>query len=362
MSSGRPPKSEEAGLGPRMGVRVALFTVLVVVCVAVGGAYVVYARGNNPRNGKPTEPLAAGSDAARAAVMAEPHVVFRNTELGSNYGKVEVVPLSAPAGPRFVTPLQCDRVAMGRRVGVCLTTEQGVVTTYRGEIFDAQFRVVHEFPLPGLPSRVRLSPDGKYAAMTVFVYGDSYAADNFSTRTLFVDTSSGAVLGDLEGFDVTEDGQTVTAISRNYWGVTFAADSNTFYATLAVGAEIHLIQGNLKQRQAHTIADDTECPSLSPDQTRVAYKKRVGGGFTAVQWRLHVLDLRTGRDRELAETRNVDDQVEWLDNSTVLYGVPRASSGSGATDTYAVPADGSGAPTLFIRGAWSPAVAPTGSA
>jgi hypothetical protein len=46
----------------------------------------------------------------------------------------------------------------------------------------------------------------------------------------------------------------------------------------------------------------------------------------------------------------------------VLYGVPRASSGSGTTDTYAVPADGSGAPTLFIRGAWSPAVAPTGSA
>ena len=361
MSSGRPPKSEEAGLGPRMGVRVALFTLLVVVCLAVGGAYVVYARSNDPRNGKPTEPLAAGSEAQLATVLAEPHVAFRNTELGSNYGKVELVPLSASAGPRFVTPLECDRVAMARGVGACLTTDQGVVTTYKGEIFDAQFRVLHEFPLPGLPSRVRLSPDGKYAAMTLFVYGDSYAAANFSTRTLFVDTSSGAVLGDLEGFHVTQDGQAVTAISRNYWGVTFAADSNTFYATLAVGAEIHLIEGNLRQREAHTIADDTECPSLSPDQTRVAYKKRVGGGFTAVRWRLHVLDLGTGRDRELAETRNVDDQVEWLDNSTVLYGVPRASSGSGATDTYAVPADGSGAPKLFIRGAWSPSVASVGS-
>jgi hypothetical protein len=261
MSSGRPPNSEEAGLGPRTGVRVALFTVLVVVCVAVGGAYVVYARGNDPRNGKPTEPLAAGNDAERAAVMAEPHVAFRNTELGSNFGKVELVPLSAPSGPRYVTPLQCDRVAMARGVGVCLTTDQGVVTTYRGEIFDAQFRVVHEFPLPGIPSRVRLSPDGKYAAMTLFVYGDSYAAQNFSTRTQFVDTSSGAVLGDLEGFDVTHDGQTVTAISRNYWGVTFAADSNTFYATLAVGAEIHLIQGNLRQRQAHTIATPNVRPS-----------------------------------------------------------------------------------------------------
>jgi hypothetical protein len=63
----------------------------------------------------------------------------------------------------------------------------------------------------------------------------------------------------------------------------------------------------------------------------------------------------------MAETRNVDDQVEWLDNSTVLYGVPRASPGSGATDTYAVPADGSGAPKLFIPGAWSPSVASVGS-
>ena len=96
MSSGRPPKSEEAGLGPRMGVRVALFTVLVVVCVAVGGAYVVYARNNDPRNGAPTEPLAAGTEAQLAVVMAEPHVAFRNTELGSNYGKVELVPLAAP--------------------------------------------------------------------------------------------------------------------------------------------------------------------------------------------------------------------------------------------------------------------------
>jgi hypothetical protein len=197
--------------------------------------------------------------------------------------------------------------------------------------------------------------------MTVFVYGDSYAAQNFSTRALFVDTSSGALLGDLEGFDVTHDHETVTDISRNYWGVTFAADSNTFYATLAVGGELHLIEGDLQQREAHTIATDIECPSLSPDQTRVAYKKRVGGGFTAVRWRLHVLDLGTGRDRELAETRSVDDQVEWLDNSTVLYALPRGSSGADATDTYAVPADGSGTPKVFVRGAWSPSVAPGGS-
>ncbi len=28
-------------------------------------------------------------------------------------------------------------------------------------------------------------------------------------------------------------------------------------------------------------------------------------------------------DHPLAETRNVDDQVEWLDNDTVMYGLPQ---------------------------------------
>ena len=50
----------------------------------------------------------------------------------------------------------------------------------------------------------------------------------------------------------------------------------------------------------------------------------------------------------LAETRNIDDQVEWLDDENVLYG--------DGQDIWSVPSDGTGTPTLFIAQALSPAV------
>jgi hypothetical protein len=41
----------------------------------------------------------------------------------------------------------------------------------------------------------------------------------------------------------------------------------------------------------------------------------------------------------LAEARSVDDQVEWLDNQRILYGLSR--------DIWVVRADGSGSPRKF---------------
>ena len=69
---------------------------------------------------------------------------------------------------------------------------------------------------------------------------------------------------------------------------------------------------------------DAECPSLSPDGTRVAYKKR--GDRATGEWRLAVLDLATGKETLLAERRSVDDQVEWLDDDRILYGLPGRGS------------------------------------
>lgn len=83
---------------------------------------------------------------------------------------------------------------------------------------------------------------------------------------------------------------------------------------------------------------------MSPDRTRVAFKKRVGQG----QWRLSVLDLKTFEERPLAETRSVDDQPEWLNDEEVLYGRDAA--------VWVVPASGGGKPRLLIPDALSPAV------
>jgi hypothetical protein len=99
---------------------------------------------------------------------------------------------------------------------------------------------------------------------------------------------------------------------------------------------------------------DAECPSLAPDGTRVAFKTR--NGQPEGQWMIAVYDLATGKSTLLAEKHSVDDQIEWLDRDQVLYGLPRSGSGPSASDVWVVPADGTGAPRLFIPDAWSPAV------
>ena len=71
-----------------------------------------------------------------------------------------------------------------------------------------------------------------------------------------------------------------------------------------------------------SLRTDAECPSLSPDQTKIAYKKRLDNkarGSLAPRR----AGSRTGEESLLAETRSVDDQVEWLDNNQLLYGLSR---------------------------------------
>jgi hypothetical protein len=78
-----------------------------------------------------------------------------------------------------------------------------------------------------------------------------------------------------------------------------------------------------------------------------------------VLWQLQVLDLATGREIPLAEQRSVDDQLEWLDDDTVLYTVSSgtAEQSSASTDVWRTAADGSGSPRVFKRNAYSPAIA-----
>ena len=115
-----------------------------------------------------------------------------------------------------------------------------------------------------------------------------------------------------------------------------------------------LVRGSLSARRLTALREDAECPSLSPDRTRIAFKKH--GTLAPGHWRLAVYDLATGTETVLAETRSVDDQVEWLDDSRVIYGLPRSVAGTASSDLWAVPADGSGNPQLMVHDAWSPAV------
>ena len=332
-------------------VRLLLFVLLTVLLLGSATAFVLDSRSD--QDAPATQRL--GGDAALDAVLREPHVLFRNTDRGSGYGLVAAVPLSDPTGPRVYTDQRCDRIYATSREAVCLRARQGVTRSFEAEILDAGWNVSRRWPLPGVPSRARVSPDGSLVASTVFVTGHSYLSTGFSTQTQ-LRHPDGRIFAELEQFALTLDGQRVRPRDRNVWGVTFAEDGRTFYATVATGGRTWLVRGDLQKRTLTSVRRNAECPSLSPDGSRIAYKKRLadtdtGGGA----WVLAVLDLRRGRETVLPATRGLDDQVEWLDNQVLLYGLPRGDAG-GTSDVWAVRAEEAARPDLFIAQAWSPTV------
>ena len=59
----------------------------------------------------------------------------------------------------------------------------------------------HTLTLTGLPSRARVSPNGRFGAMTTFVTRRLlHLAGAFSTRTKLIDIASGRTIADLEKF------------------------------------------------------------------------------------------------------------------------------------------------------------------
>jgi hypothetical protein len=112
----------------------------------------------------------------------------------------------------------------------------------------------------------------------------------------------------------------------------------------------YLVVGDVAAQTVRTLADNVECPSLSPDRTRLVFKAAIGGD-PARGWRLSVLDLATLARTPLAETRSVDDQAAWFDNRTVMYAVGR---GAGRADVWSAAADGTGTPAILVPDAESP--------
>lgn len=322
-----------------MRSRGGLFALLAGACVIAGAVAVVSA--------VIAQRTAATATAARSVVLARPYVVFRSLDRKAHAGELASTALAAPGRARIRSGRVCARVYANATGGICVARGRSLLGAYEAQLLAPDGHVRHRIDLSGIPSRARVSPDGRYGATTTFVTGHSYAASGaFSTQTLLIDMRAGKVLADLESFTVSRGGRVVDAADVQFWGVTFAHDSDRFYATLATGGKTHLIEGHVSTRTAGVIHDNVECPSLSPDGTRIGYKKLVGA--KASTWRFHVLDLASKVDTPLAETRSVDDQLEWLDDGHVLYGEAGA--------IWTVPADGTGTPRRYLAHADSPAV------
>jgi WD40-like Beta Propeller Repeat len=334
------------------------FAAVTVLCLLVGGGYLGWAalRSEPPTSDAvvkrvPLQTPAVAEDSpakvsAALNVSAVPRgrVMVRAVDHDNSRlnGHVTVAGLERDAGPRAIRSLACQRVYYAGGRGLCLALASSGVE-YEARIFNRSMRTVHELQLPGLPSRARVSPDGRYGSFTSFVAGDSYAAAGaFSTRTVLLDMASGERISDLERFTVLQDGRTIDSPDFNFWGVTFARDSNTFYATLGTGAHQYLVQGDVAERTVRVLRDGVECPSLSPDGRSIAFKSRIGQD----RWRIQVLTLKGMRQTLLSETRSVDDQVEWLDGGWIAYGL--------GGHVWAARADGRGRPRRLLAGGDSP--------
>ncbi|MFE9257669.1 TolB family protein [Streptomyces sp. NPDC006879] len=329
--------------------RLLILLAAVLLLVGCGTALVLHAvaRADRPQPGGPS--LAKG----KVTLSQEGRLGFLNGARGPQHGAVVSVRSDAPDAQRTASDLNCQRFYAAAGTGVCLRSRPGALAQdNRALIVDAELGARRSFPLAGTPSRARVSPSGRLVAWTVFVSGESYGSAFFSTRTTILDTAGWRLESDLEKFTVLMDDKKYHAADVNFWGVTFAQDDDTFYATLSTGGQTHLVRGSLARRTVTTMKQNVECPSLSPDGTRIAYKKRVLPG--ASLWREHVLDLRTLREHPLAEKRSVDDQATWLDGDTLAYALPTQGT-VGSTDLWTVPADGGGAPRLLTPGASSPA-------
>ncbi|GGK79534.1 TolB-like translocation protein; signal peptide [Sphaerisporangium melleum] len=333
--------------------RVAILAVAVVLAGTVGTVYVLRARA---QAAPPAPPQATGAPPAAGASQAgaPPLTALPTGELmvvragpGSESGQVIVVEPGDGGVPRS-TGLHCKRFAAAAGTGLCLRVDTGLTTSSEAIVLDRRLREVRRIPLSGIPSRARVSASGRMAAWTFFVAGDSYLSVGFSTRAGILDTRTGTLVKSLEEFTLEKDGRPYRAVDLNYWGVTFAADDDRFYATAASAGKTYLVQGDFTTRRMRVLRENAECPSLSPDGARVVYKKRMGD--SSDPWRLYVLDLRSGRETALAEPANVDDQAAWLDDRTVMYSRLRDDS----SDVWQVPADGSGEPRLLLKDAYSP--------
>ncbi|WP_051450676.1 PD40 domain-containing protein [Actinospica robiniae] len=330
--------------------RIWAFVLGSVLFLGAAAGYSVYAAQRHSSEVAST----AHAFSSTVPLSGTPKILYMSTAVGADeYHLAEVPESDAGASPDLST-LKCERSYAAAGTLSCLNAGSALNPTQYTEVYQDTTgtpKLLTKIPLPGNPSRTRVSPDGRLVAWTVFVSGDSYNGPQFSTRTGVYDVKTGTVIQSLETFTAKVNGKIYKAVDINYWGITFEPDDVHFYVTMGSAGQTWLMRGDLATRTLTSVISNVECPSLSPDGTRIVFKKRVSTNL-ATPWRLYVLDLATLKETPLAETRSIDDQAAWLGDDTVMYQVPSPAG----YDIWAVPADGTGTPRLLIRNGKSPVV------
>ncbi|GAA2780201.1 TolB-like translocation protein [Crossiella cryophila] len=324
-------------------LRMLLAALAAVVLGSAAILYTMHARATAPDR-QPGVNLAVDPAPLR---LGEPgRLVFRNTAPGPHFGVIASVSLADPGGPRRVSQLRCERFSTAAGRGLCVAVEPAPTPRAVVLLLDDQLRELKRIQIIGTISRARLSADGEIAAWTTFVTGDAYNSASFSTRTGIYNHREDRLQTNIEEIPLHLGGQLHMAEDVNFWGVSFTPDNETFYATVSTGGRTHLVRAAYQDWQAETLRENVECPSLSPDGKRIAFKKRIASDG-ARPWRIHVLDLATMTETAIAEPAGIDDQVAWLDEKTLVYGLP-------GEEVWTAAADGSGTSRKLVSWASSP--------
>src|SRR5215208_280561 len=118
------------------------------------------------------------ANASAALLQAAPHLVFLQ-QVNPPYGQVTVSGLDPASAKSAQTALTCGRIYYAAGNGLCLIQDTSssdplAPSSVSVTLFGSDFKPRHQFTTEGILSRARISPDGKYAAFTVFITGHSY--------------------------------------------------------------------------------------------------------------------------------------------------------------------------------------------
>jgi hypothetical protein len=358
-------------------IKVILLGSIAAVLQLFGGLYLVWAldRVNNgiaDRNeraqlavdefeagqGPADEPLATVEPVSGSGPSLAPGEVLAVHRVpGDDYGWLLIRHLD---GTRTLLNRTCMRVPIAKDHGVCLAESGGVLggafTTifFEADNLNADIKSYAR----ALPSRARISPNGTFSAVTAFVSGASYADIAAETTTLVTidEIESTRSVRGANQFTIDSGEARFNNLNPQYWGITFAADEDEIYLTGFFGDRPEIMHGTLNDIVIEPTDWVGSCLSLSPDGKTLVFKEMTADN----SFELVAVDLETNTQHKLGETRSVDDQVEWLDNDTILYALHPARGDTAVQPEFDIwmldIAEGS-EPKLFLPNADSPAVA-----
>lgn len=361
--------------------KVMILGAMVAVMLVFGGLYLLWARSRvsddladrNARAQVAIEEFEASQQADDDdAPEADPTPAVETVQIGPSLGPGEVLVVNRVPGDdygrlairhtdgsRTLLDRECMRVHVSGDHGVCLSENTGLVSSFETTFFEAaNIDVEIKSYASALPSRARISPDGTFSAVTAFASGSSYVDIGSETTTLVTidEIDSNRLLRGASQFEVLSSESRYDSFSVQYWGITFAEDEDEIYVTGFYDTAPEIMQGSLETMTIEPTGWIGSCPSLSPDGNTLVFKEmRQDGSFELV-----MVDLQTNTKRKLGETRSVDDQVEWLDNDTILYALHPEGGDEALQPEFDIwmlnIAEGS-EPELFLPNADSPAVA-----